>query len=115
MRAEIILMKCPEGRKIFGVRTEERNGDWFRTWAFKISERTAANEGFDKTVIRGNLYADDEYNGCPYCGATAFVQCGRCGKLSCWNNESKMSCGWCGLTGETRQLEDEIDVKAGDI
>ena len=48
-------MKCPETGKIYGVRTEERDGDWVRTWAFKISERTAANEGFDKAV------ADDRY------------------------------------------------------
>lgn len=74
MRAEVILMKCPESKKIFGVRTEERNGDWVRTWAFKVNERTAANEGFDKTIIRGNLYADDDYNGCPYCKAINFVR-----------------------------------------
>jgi hypothetical protein len=115
MRAEVILMKCPETGKIYGVRTEERDGDWVRTWAFKISERTAANEGFDKAVIRGNLYADDEYNGCPYCKAVTFVQCGRCGKLSCWNSEEKMTCGWCGLTGNTKRLVDEINVSAGDI
>ena len=115
MRAEVILMKCPESKKIFGVRTEERNGDWVRTWAFKVNERTAANEGVDKTIIRGNLYADDDYNGCPYCKAINFVQCGKCGKLTCWNNEEKMSCAWCGLTGNTSRLQDEIDVKAGDL
>lgn len=113
MRAEVILMKCPENGGIYGVRTEERHGDWYRTWAFKVNERTAAREGFDKTVIRGNLIPDDEYNGCPYCKAVYFVQCSRCGKLSCWNGEERMTCAWCGLTGDTRQTEEAIDVEGG--
>ena len=115
MRAEVILMKCVSSRNIYAVRTEERDGDWVRTWAFRIKERTAMNEGFDKTVIHGNLYADDEYNGCPYCGATNFVQCGRCGKLSCWNKEERITCGWCGLTGDITTTTDAINVRSGDM
>ena len=44
-----------------------------------------------------------------------FVQCGRCGKLSCWNNEERITCGWCGLTGDITKTTDAIDVKSGDM
>lgn len=113
-KAEVILMKCPETKRIYGVRVEEWQGDWFRTWAFPIEERKASHEGFDKTKIRGNLYPADEYNGCPYCKSVCYVQCSRCGKLSCWNSEERISCAWCGLTGDVSRIEDEIGVKGGD-
>lgn len=113
MKAEVILMKCPESRRIYGVRVEERGGDWFRTWAFPIDERRASREGFDRTEIKGSLDYTDDYNGCPYCGSSKFVLCGRCGKLSCWNNEERMTCGWCGLTGDIARTEADVNVKGG--
>ena len=113
-KAEVILMKCPETQKIYGVRVEEWQGDWFRTWAFPVDVKKASHEGFDKNKIRGNLYPAEEYNGCPYCKSVCFVQCTRCGKLSCWNNEERISCAWCGLTGDVSRIEDEVDVKGGD-
>ena len=67
MKAEVILMKCPEVNRIYGVRVEERYDDWFRTWAFPIDERRASHEGFDRNEIKGNLDYTDDYNGCPYC------------------------------------------------
>ena len=48
---------------------EKRENDWVRTWAFKIKEETAQKEGFDKTNFSGSFYTDEEYPGCPYCGA----------------------------------------------
>ena len=114
-KAEVILMKCPETQKIYGVRVEEWQGDWFRTWAFPVDVKKASHEGFDKNKIRGNLYPADEYNGCPYCKSVQFVQCGRCGKLSCWNGEERITCGWCGMTGNISVHEDAIDVGAGDL
>lgn len=114
VKANVVIMKCPETKKVYGVRVEEHEGDWFRTWAFPISERRAEREGFDKVVITGNLYPTDDYNGCPYCKTLRFVKCGRCGKLSCWNNEEKISCAWCGLSGNVTPIHDEIDVSSGD-
>ena len=113
MKAEVILMKCPEARRIYGVRVEEWEGDWYRTWAFPLDEKRASHEGFDKVKIKGNLFPADEYNGCPYCKSVRFVQCERCGKLSCWNNEERITCGWCGLTGDVTATEEELNVKGG--
>ena len=73
-----------------------KDGDWWRTWAFKIKPEQAKREGFDKTSIQGNLCCTDEYPGCPYCGSYSLVQCNRCQKASCWNGETGMTCLWCG-------------------
>jgi transcription elongation factor Elf1 len=115
MKANVILMKCPKERRTYGVRIEENCGDWYRTWAFPMDEGRASREGYDKTKITGNLMPTHDFNGCPYCGTKEFVQCGRCGKLSCWNKEERITCGWCGLTGDITTTTDAINVKSGDM
>lgn len=72
------------------------DGDWWRTWAFKMKPQSATREGYDKTMVQGNLNAVEEYPGCPYCGTFGFVQCGSCQKISCWNGETSLICPWCG-------------------
>ena len=97
MEANIVLFKCTKTHNLFGVRVQKfSDGDWYRTWAFRIKESSAKAEGFDKTPIKGNLYATKEYPGCPDCGTKSFVQCNNCKKLSCWNGEDHLTCPWCG-------------------
>ena len=97
MEAVIIMQKCSKKKAMFGVRVEKMSdGDWWRTWAFPMKETQARNEGYDKNSVRGNMYATEDFPGCPYCESTGFVQCGICKKLTCWNGESSMDCGWCG-------------------
>ena len=97
MEANILLIKCNKSKQTAGVRIQKmEDGDWWRTWAFKINDSQAKREGFDKTNVLGNLYTTNEYPGCPYCGTSNFVQCGNCKKLNCWNGESAMVCQWCG-------------------
>lgn len=104
VEATVIIAKCVNTKKIYGIRVERRNNDWHKTWAFKINEKSAKREGFDKTVIHGKFRADDEYNGCPYCGSREFTKCG-CGKISCWNGEKIVRCAWCGAKGEISMVE----------
>ena len=66
--ASVILAKCAQD-KLYGIRIEKRDNDWVRTWAFKLKEETAEKEGFDKINFTGSFYTDEEYPGCPYCGA----------------------------------------------
>jgi len=73
-----------------------KDGDWWRTWAFKIKPQHAKSEGYDKTQVQGNLNSTEEYPGCPHCGTKGFVQCGKCQKISCWNGETSLVCSWCG-------------------
>ena len=96
LKATVILTKCTSGNATFGTRIQYEGGDWYRTWAFKIPESIAKNEGFDKTPVQGSLNAVQGFEGCPYCGTFGFVQCGKCNKLTCWNGESSITCGWCG-------------------
>lgn len=97
MEANILIVKCPRSKGIFGVRIQKmEDGDWWRTWAFKIRDHQARDEGYMETQVMGNLNAVEEYPGCPYCGTKGFVQCGRCKKISCWKNETSMVCPWCG-------------------
>jgi len=97
MEANIVLFMCSKAKQAFGVRVQKMNdGDWWRTWAFKIKPQHAKSEGYDKTPVQGNLNPTEEYPGCPHCGSHGFVQCGTCKKISCWNGETSMVCPWCG-------------------
>ena len=114
MEANVIMCRCGKCSKVYGIRVERMaDGDWYRTWAFKLSEKSAGREGFDKTPIRGNLNATLEYPGCPYCGTIGFVQCGYCGRISCWNGESSLNCSWCGkLMENIVDANEKFDVSA---
>lgn len=98
MEAAVILARCSRGAKLYGMRTQKmEDGDWWRTWAFPIDENRAHKEGYDTTPIRGNLKNTSGYPGCPYCGTYNFAQCGKCSKLTCYNGEKQLKCGWCGI------------------
>ena len=96
--ASVILAKCAQD-KLYGIRIEKRDNDWVRTWAFKLKEETAEKEGFDKINFTGSFYTDEEYPGCPYCGAKKCFVCGNCGKVSCYDGSDKVVCNWCGSNG----------------
>jgi hypothetical protein len=103
MKAKVVLGKCPRSKGLYGMRIEERNNDWIRTWAFKITESKARNEGYESEKISGSMQPTPEYPGCPYCGSMTVAPC-RCGKLFCfpeWNGVSGTAvCPWCGRKGE---------------
>jgi hypothetical protein len=87
------------------MRIEERNNDWVRTWAFKISENKAMNEGYESVKGSGSMQKTPEYPGCPYCGSFSIAQCS-CGKLFCWSSRSNaVSCPWCGQVGEYQAVK----------
>lgn len=115
MEAKVILMKCPETKKVYGVRIEKYEGDWYRTWAFPLDSRKAAHEGYDREKITGNLYPADEYPGCPYCKSVKFITCGTCGKLSCDSGKKVVQCPWCGTRGRIMTIEKEIEFGVGDM
>jgi hypothetical protein len=117
LNAKVILARCSKTCKTFGIRIEERGGDWVRTWAFPIDERKAKREGFDANTVTGSMNADDAYPGCPHCGNLGFTQCG-CEKISCgggtvdYGDHAELTCPWCGDTGEL-EAADGFDVSGG--
>lgn len=117
MKASVILIHCPKEKSVFGSRIQKMSdGDWCRTWAFPINEKRAKREGYDKQTIQGNLYYTDDYPGCPYCSSYDFVQCGNCGRLTCWNGESLLDCHWCGnCMDNIVDAADKLTVSGGDI
>lgn len=116
IEAKVALAKCREGRKAFGVRLEKIENGWKYDWAFKLNEDRAKKEGYGDTKIVGNIYADPNYPGCPYCKSNSFIVCGGCGKLNCFNDETKsFTCGWCGMTGEIVEYKGEGISSSGDV
>lgn len=111
--ARIVLCKCQEGKKIFGIRVEQLEQNWKATWAFPIKEASAKRENYDETEIQGGLVFSDEFPGCPYCHTHKFVVCGTCGKLNC-NPGIKgiFTCEWCGAKGELGGY-DGAGIKSG--
>ena len=95
--ATVVQCRCQRGRKSYGVRFEKIGyRHWKYTWAFPIAESAAKREGYDAVTVDGNIEADQEYPGCPYCHAQGFVICS-CGKLNCFIGVGKeYSCAWCG-------------------
>ena len=110
--AIVILAKCASD-KLYGIRIEKRDNDWVRTWAFKIKEEMAEKEGFDKINFTGSFYTDEEYPGCPYCGAKKCFVCGSCGKVSCYDGSDKVVCNWCGASGTAASDDGKMDVSGG--
>ena len=104
--ASVILAKCASD-KLYGIRIEKRDNDWVRTWAFKIKE------DFDKINFTGSFYTDEEYPGCPYCGAKKCFVCGSCGKVSCYDGSDKVVCNWCGASGTAASDDGKMDVSGG--
>jgi len=96
MNATVILAKCTLNKQLYGIRTQQMSdGDWYRTWAFPVSDALAHSEKYDQNSIKGTLNYLEEYPGCPYCNTKGFVQCGKCKKISCWNGENSIICPWC--------------------
>ena len=113
IEARIALCKCKEGRRTYGVRFQKTKSGWKYTWAFPVKEESAKREGYDKTQIIGNIEPDDDYPGCPYCGARYFIVCG-CGKLSCNNIGNLMfTCDWCGTSGLITGNYDGSGIESG--
>ena len=118
IEAQLILCKCAK-QHTFGIRVEKRDGDWYRTWAFKIDEKRAKREGFDKVVINGSMDVDEEYPGCPYCGSKGFFQC-ECGKINCFKeneagNRWDVTCNWCGRHLTVTRATSAFNMKAGGV
>jgi hypothetical protein len=123
LNAKVILARCSKTRQTFGIRIEERGGDWVRTWAFPVDEYKARHEGFDAETVSGSMNAAPGYPGCPHCGSKGFSHDTNCGKLSCsgggidkGNGARERTCPWCGKTAVYSPVEKgkKLAVSSGD-
>lgn len=99
--AVVVLSKCGESHKSYGMRVEKTGKErWLVTWAFPIKEKAAKREGYDKTTVKGSIVFSDDYPGCPYCGGKVLTVCS-CGHLSCTvMKNGEFTCEWCGAQGQ---------------
>lgn len=114
--AAVVLCKCGKHHKTYGIRAE-KNGrdDWTFTWAFPIKDSSAKREGYDRTVVKGNIAFTENYPGCPYCGAKGWVLCSSCGHLNCFDgtlNGDLFTCDWCGASGTIEKYDGDA-IHAG--
>lgn len=111
--AAVLMAKCGRSKQPYGVTIEkDAQGVWHCVWAFRISEKAASSEGYDETKVTGQIVVDAEYPGCPYCGARGWFSC-TCGKLTCLKEgESRVTCAWCGSSGELQSTE-SFDLQGG--
>lgn len=107
MLATVLMARCQKTNKLYGIRVENKNDGWHFTWAFKMQDKIAGSEEYDKTNIKGNLIIDGDFPGCPYCGEINFFQCGKCKKISCHSGASgTVVCPECGNIGELSYSDD---------
>ncbi|MEU4807165.1 hypothetical protein [Actinosynnema sp. NPDC023587] len=102
MRADVLLARCRQGAALYGLRVEQHPESWYATWAFVIDEAKARGEKYEATTTEGGLGIGEGFPGCPRCTADSFVQCGRCGRLSCWVTGAHWSCQWAPCTSAGR-------------
>lgn len=98
----IVIAKCSHNKKCFGILFEEKSQNkWVGDWSFPIEETSAKNEGYDRVEIKGEIFLDSNYPGCPrcpHCNAKSFFNCSCC-KVACWNGEDRtVTCPSCGRT-----------------
>ena len=114
--AAVVLCKCGEVHKTYGIRAE-KNGvdDWTFTWAFPIKEDSAIREGYDRSSVNGNITFADDYPGCPYCGGSKLTVCS-CGHLNCTILKNNLfTCEWCGTQGTIGAYTGEMIVAGSDL
>lgn len=112
--ATVIMAKCKVLNKAFGVRAQKEGSVWYFTWAFKLADKTAKNEGYDQTKISGEINLDTGYPGCPYCEASYFYQCGNCKKIVCYaGHEEQATCPHCGNTSGFRSVDSFDEITGG--
>lgn len=104
--ASVLIARCGCTGKMYGIRVEKRNSNqWYCTWAFSIDEKRAQSEGYTDNRVKGSIYMDNEYPGCPYCGGESWVHCCSCDSLTCWGHAREkenpiFTCAWCESKGE---------------
>jgi hypothetical protein len=100
LKVVIVLSRCSQSRRPFGIRFEERAvGQWLADWAFSLKDDAARREGYDRSTLAGTFGFEADFPGCPSCRAKSCFKCG-CGKVGCWDGQQPtVICPWCGTTG----------------
>lgn len=108
-----IVAMCDQHKKTYGITVDKiSRGRYKLVWAFPISAEKAHREGFDSKKVSGSIELDEEYPGCPYCGAKQFIVCNNCGTVSCYHGTRTITCPGCHMIGEVASVE-SLNLKGG--
>lgn len=94
-----VMAMCSKSKEDFGITVDPRNGIYTFCWGFKMKKGQSRREDYDTKSVHGSIDFDQDYNGCPYCGARNFYICGSCGKIVCYEGESFIRCPNCNSSG----------------
>jgi predicted RNA-binding Zn-ribbon protein involved in translation (DUF1610 family) len=88
------------------------------SWVLQAASRQRPHTAIPASDARqartGTFGVADGYRGCPSCGSTSYVRCGRCEQLACYDYSwPQFSCPTCGITGSVTQGIDSISSLAG--
>ena len=112
-KAFAVGAECPESGRSYGITVDPLPDGTLRlVWAFMIDRAKARREGFASQHVHGSVVFDENYNGCPYCGAKAFYICGKCGSVVCYHDEKEVTCPVCGYHAGVQE-SDEFDLSGG--
>jgi hypothetical protein len=104
-------MRCARTRGDLVARFARQGTEW------QLAELTPVEESVDsgeaRLHISGSFGLAPGYEGCPGCQARGFVECIKCGSLSCWPQTSEYTCGWCGNQGPVSGQIEAIEIVDG--
>lgn len=103
-------VKCAKCKDIFYARFDFAADDiWVLTYGLKnLPAGEKISSGTSQADI-SNMRTGPQYK-CPYCGNKAFVRCGACSKLTCYDSNGRFVCMHCGNSGEVKGTIEKIDI-----
>ena len=108
-----VLGQCEETKELFGITVDPDSMGHMRfVWSFKLKPQTAGREGFAGYQMRGSIFHDENFPGCPYCGVHEFYICNRCQTIVCYHGQQHITCPHCQNSGQI-QAQDSFDLSGG--
>lgn len=108
-------LRCENNKREFYARYDFAADDqWVLTRGVK-KENMEPGTSFDSgksTLNISQARMGPQYK-CPYCGNRSFVQCGKCGKFTCYCGEGLFHCAYCGQEGKVSGSIEEVDGRSG--
>ena len=119
-RNEAVFMdiKCTKEKKLFHLRYDFAADDrWVLTYGirddvFKSMSESENSGKSQKTIDISEARTGPQYK-CPYCGNDSYVRCGKCRKLTCYDDSGRFSCAHCGNSGKVSGVIKDIDGSGG--
>ena len=105
--------KCAKNKATFYIRYDLAADDvWCQTYGLK--ELPPKGEGGGYSVGGGQHDISSSRTGpqykCPWCGDVNFVRCGKCHKLTCYDDSGTFHCAHCSNSGKVTGYIENIDV-----